>query len=43
MRLFFDRKEAVRFLDKLTMGEAKAMEWAKSLPLASAAELKSYH
>jgi hypothetical protein len=43
MRLFFDRKEAVRFLDKLTMGEAKAMEWAKSLPLASAAALKSYH
>ena len=43
MRLFFERKEAVRFLDKLTMGEAKAVEWAKSLPLASAAELKSYH
>ncbi len=43
MRLFFDRKEAVRFLDKLTMGEPKAVEWAKSIPLSTASELKSYH
>ena len=43
MRLYFDRKEAVRFLDKLTMSEPKAVEWAKSIPLATNSELKSYH
>ncbi|HXO22302.1 MAG TPA: hypothetical protein VOA87_20475 [Thermoanaerobaculia bacterium] len=42
-RLFRDREEAVAFLSKLTMGEKKAVEWAESIPLGSAKELKSYH
>jgi hypothetical protein len=42
-RLFHDREEAVNFLTKLTAGEKKAVEWAESIPLASAKELKSYH
>jgi hypothetical protein len=42
-RLFRDRPEAVKFLSKLTAGELKAVEWAESIPLASAKELKSYH
>ena len=42
-RLFHDRDEAVRFLDKLTMGDRKAVEWAQSIPLASSRELKTYH
>jgi len=42
-RLFQERDEAVRFLDKLTMGDKKAIEWAKSMPLASSKELRSYH
>ncbi len=42
-RLFQERDEAVQFLDKLTMGDKKALEWARSLPLTSVGELKSYH
>jgi hypothetical protein len=42
-RLFHDRDEAVRFLDELTMGDRKAVEWAQSIPLASSRELKTYH
>lgn len=42
-RLFNEREEAVRFLDKLTMGDEKAVEWAGSLPLESVKELQSYH
>jgi hypothetical protein len=42
-RLFFRRDEAVRFLDKLTMGDKKAVEWANSIPLASSRDLQSYH
>jgi hypothetical protein len=42
-RLFRERDEAVDFLTKLTAGEKKAIEWAESIPLASAKDLKSYH
>lgn len=42
-RLFRDRDEAVHFLDKLTAGEKKAVEWAESMPLNTVKELKSYH
>jgi hypothetical protein len=42
-RLFRERDEAVDFLYKLTAGDKKAMEWAESIPLTSAKELKSYH
>jgi hypothetical protein len=42
-RLFRERDEAVSFLDKLTASEKKAVEWAESIPLESAKELKSYH
>jgi hypothetical protein len=42
-RLFYERDEAVSFLSKLTAGEKKAVEWAESIPLGSAKELKSYH
>jgi hypothetical protein len=42
-RLFLDRRDANQFLKKRTAGEKRALEWAESLPLASAKELKSYH
>ncbi len=42
-RLFFERDEAVSFLDKLTFSEKKAVDWAKAMPLASNQELRSYH
>jgi hypothetical protein len=42
-RLFRERQDAVKFLSKLTAGEKKAVEWAESIPLGSAKELKSYH
>ena len=42
-RLFRERTEAVDFLTKLTAGEKRAIEWAESIPLTSARELKSYH
>src|SRR4029079_15255374 len=42
-RLFREKQDAVKFLSKLTAGEKKAVEWAESIPLGSAKELKSYH
>ena len=42
-RLFHDRDEAVDFLDKLTLSDEIALEWARSLPLASSSELASFH
>jgi hypothetical protein len=42
-RLFFEREEAVEFLDKLTFSEKRAVEWAAAMPLESAKELRSYH
>lgn len=42
-RLFGDRDEAVRFLNKLTMGDENAVEWARSMPLESTSELRTYH
>jgi hypothetical protein len=42
-RLFRERDEAVDFLERLTGGDRKAVEWAESLPLHSIKELKSYH
>jgi len=42
-RLFFEREDAVQFLDRLTFGEKRAVEWASSIPLETAQELRSYH
>jgi hypothetical protein len=42
-RLFFERDDAVRFLDGLTFGERRALDWAAAIPLATASELRSYH
>lgn len=42
-RLFFDRDDAVRFLDAWTFSEKRALEWASSIPLGTASELRSYH
>ena len=42
-RLFAERKEAISFLKKRMPGEKRAQEWAESIPLSSAKELKSYH
>lgn len=42
-RLFTERREALAFLEKLTMGDRRAIEWAQSIPLGSSMELKSYH
>ena len=42
-RLFSEREEAIQFMRKRAKGEKKALEWAESIPLASAKELKSYH
>lgn len=42
-RLFYDREEAKEFLDKLTMGDEDALEWAQSIPLKSSGQLTSYH
>ncbi|HEX2254701.1 MAG TPA: hypothetical protein VHQ65_15655 [Thermoanaerobaculia bacterium] len=42
-RLFRERDEAVQFLERLTMGDEKAAEWARAMPLASIKELRSYH
>jgi hypothetical protein len=42
-RLFDDRRDATAFARKRYPGDRKALEWAESLPLASARELKSYH
>jgi len=42
-RIFHERDEAEDFLNKLTLGEKEALEWAKSIPLASSEELVGYH
>ena len=42
-RLFTERGEAYDFLDKLTIGDKKALEWAEGIPLESSQELASYH
>ena len=42
-RLLPDRKSAVACVKKLLPGDKKALEWAESVPLTSARELKSYH
>ncbi|MEE8277939.1 MAG: hypothetical protein V3R89_04380 [Thermoanaerobaculia bacterium] len=42
-RLFHHRDEAEAFLNKLTLGERSAIDWARSIPLASSDELASYH
>ncbi len=42
-RLFFERDDAISFLDRLTFGEKRALEWAASIPLQTAQELRSYH
>lgn len=42
-RLFSTKKEARKFLDKLTTGDEEALEWSDSIPLDSAKQLTSYH
>jgi hypothetical protein len=42
-RLFQERDEAHNFLDRLTIGERRALEWAEAIPLESSRELVSYH
>jgi len=42
-RTFRERGDAVQFLDKLTVGDPKARDWAEGIPLESAEELASYH
>jgi hypothetical protein len=42
-RLFRTRDEAVDFMSRLTLGDRTAVAWAKGIPLASSAELVSYH
>lgn len=42
-RLFHDRDEAQAFLDRLTIGDKKAIEWAESIPLNDSKELATYH
>ena len=42
-RIFRERDEAEDFLNKLTLGEKEALEWARSIPLASSEELVGYH
>ncbi len=42
-RMFHDRDEAVEFLDKLTLSDRDALEWAESIPLATSDELVGYH
>ena len=42
-RILPDRKSTIAFVKKLYPGDKKALEWAESIPLGSAKELKSYH
>ncbi|HRC87721.1 MAG TPA: hypothetical protein PK413_19165, partial [Thermoanaerobaculia bacterium] len=42
-RMFAERDDAMQFLDRLTFGEKRAIDWAASIPLTSAGELRSYH
>ncbi len=43
LRLFFDRRDAIKFLKAFRGGDPRAVEWASALPLASSRELKSFH
>ena len=42
-RLFTEREEAVEFFKQRHADDEEAVEWAETLPLASAEELASYH
>jgi len=42
-RLFSDRRSVLRYIKKTQPDDPKALEWAESIPLVSARELKSYH
>ena len=42
-RILPDRKSTVGFVRKFYPGDKKASEWAESIPLASAKDLKSFH
>lgn len=42
-RMFRERDDAKEFLEKLTVGDPEALDWAKGIPLKSAEELQSYH
>lgn len=42
-RLFFTRDEATEFLSKFTTNDKRSLEWAESIPLETAAELRSFH
>jgi hypothetical protein len=42
-RLFETRDEALEFVDKLTVGEKDAVDWAESIPLETAAQLKAFN
>lgn len=42
-RLFSERDEARDFLDKLTVGDKRALDWVESIPLESSGDLNSYH
>jgi hypothetical protein len=42
-RILPDRKSVVGFVKRHLGADKKALEWAESVPLASARELKSYH
>ncbi len=42
-RLFYNRDEAVEWVQEKMAGDSNAQEWATTLPLDSAEELVSYH
>jgi hypothetical protein len=42
-RILPDRKSTAGFVRRLYPGDKKAIEWAESIPLGSAKELKSFH
>ena len=42
-RVFQKRDAAIDFLSKLSLNDKSVVNWAKSIPLASSAELSSYH
>jgi hypothetical protein len=41
-RIFPTRQETVDFVNRLTAGDKEALDWAESIPLASAEDLKSF-
>lgn len=42
-RLFTEREEAINYFKERTPDDEEALEWAETLPLASAEELATYH